>query len=270
MLNKVSPPDAQEFDESETPQTNKSGALKSKRGRIEHKVLDQAGFVLHAWPYKETSLLVDVFTRDHGRISLVAKGAKRPFSQLRGVLHTFQPLRLGWSGKAEIKTLIQAEWIAGLLPLEREALISGYYLNELLLKLLVKDEPQADLFEHYLICLTSLAQGIETNQVLRQFELQLLKAAGLLGDIAWCEQTQSRVQEQYYYVCDPGAGVRLAQSEEFLPKVRGKTLLDLAQARISDAQTLQESKLLMRYLLSYHLHGKSLSTRQILLDLQKL
>lgn len=270
MLNKVSPPEAFELDESETAQLSKLATSKPKRGRNESKVLDQAGFVLHAWPYKETSLLVDVFTRDYGRISLVAKGAKRPFSQLRGVLHTFQPLRLGWSGKGEIKTLIQAEWVAGLLPLEREALISGYYLNELVLKLLLRDEPQVELFERYLICLTSLAQGMETNQVLRQFELQLLKAAGLLGDISWCEQTQGRVQEHQYYVCDPAAGIRLAHTEEFLPKVSGKTLLNLVQARLNDAQTLQESKLLMRYLLSYHLHGKSLSTRQILLDLQKL
>ncbi len=269
MLNKITPPEASDISELEESRPAAAAPKKSRRA-AEQKILDQAGFVLHAWPYKETSLLLDVFSRDHGRISLVAKGAKRPFSQLRGVLHTFQPLRLGWSGKAEIKTLIQAEWVAGLLPLEREALISGYYLNELLLKLLPKDEPQGPLFEQYLFSLTSLAQGIEPQRVLRQFELQLLRAGGLLGDICWCQSRQAQVLADQIYVLDPQFGTRPARTDEYLPKVHGKTLLDLAQAETADSRTQQESKLLMRYLLSYHLNGKQLSTRQILLDLQKL
>jgi DNA repair protein RecO (recombination protein O) len=74
------------------------------------RIADQPGFVLHSYPYKETSLIVDVFSRDHGRIALVAKGAKRPHSKLRGVLQTFQPLSVGWSGKAEVRTLTAAEY----------------------------------------------------------------------------------------------------------------------------------------------------------------
>src|SRR3982074_3801836 len=105
----------------------------------ESRILSQPGFVLHSYPYKETSLIVDVLSRDYGRIGLIAKGAKRPHSQLRGVLQTFQPLSVGWSGKSEVRTLNAAEWVGGLLPLEKSALLCGFYLNELLVKLLARD-----------------------------------------------------------------------------------------------------------------------------------
>jgi DNA repair protein RecO (recombination protein O) len=97
--------------------------------------------VLHSYPYKETSLIVDMFTRDHGRIGVVAKGAKRPLSKLRGVLQTFQPLSVSFSGKSELRTLIDAEWVGGMLPIEKTALLCGFYLNELLVKLLARDDP---------------------------------------------------------------------------------------------------------------------------------
>ena len=116
-------------------------SVRRKTPEKELRIIEQPGFVLHSYPYKETSLIVDVFSRDHGRIALVAKGAKRPHSQLRGVLQTFQPLSVGWSGKSEVRTLTAAEWVGGLLPLEKSALLCGFYLNELLVKLLARDDP---------------------------------------------------------------------------------------------------------------------------------
>ena len=96
---------------------------------------DQPGFVLHAYPYRETSLIVEAFTPDFGRIALVARGAKRPRSELRGLLQGFQPLLLSWSGQNELKTLLNAEWRGGLPRVGGGALLCGFYLNELLLKL---------------------------------------------------------------------------------------------------------------------------------------
>ena len=119
----------------------------------EHRVNAQPGFVLHSYPYKETSLIVEVFARDYGRVPVVAKGAKRPHSKLRGVLQTFQPLQLSWSGKSEVRTLISAEWVGGLLPVERSALLCGFYLNELLVKLLARDDPHPVLFDAYMSAL---------------------------------------------------------------------------------------------------------------------
>ena len=116
--------------------------------REQSRVTEQPGFVLHSYPYRETSLIIDVLTRDHGRIALVAKGAKRPHSALRGVLQTFQPLSLAWLGKGELRTLTKAEWVGGLRPLEGDALLSGFYLNELLVKFCARDDPHDKLFQH--------------------------------------------------------------------------------------------------------------------------
>ena len=170
------------------------GQRKTRRGRqgpatgciaINH----QPGFVLHSYPYKETSLIVDVFTRDYGRIALVAKGAKRPLSKLRGVLQTFQPLSLSWSGKSEIRTLISAEWVGGLPPLEKSALLCGFYLNELLVKLVARDDPHPALFDHYVATLNQLAHQEPAPIVLRQFERALLKETGVAGDFTVCTST---------------------------------------------------------------------------------
>ena len=110
------------------PEVRRSGSkgARARPAEREHRVASQPAFVLHSYPYKETSLIVEVFSRDYGRVPLIAKGAKRPHSQLRGVLQTFQPLQLGWTGKSEVRTLTTAEWVGGLLPLERSALLCGF------------------------------------------------------------------------------------------------------------------------------------------------
>ncbi|MEK7317494.1 MAG: DNA repair protein RecO, partial [Pseudomonadota bacterium] len=109
-------------------------AMRIVPARSELRVTNEAGFVLHAHPYRETSLVLDVFTRDHGRVAMVAKGAKRPHSALRAVLQHFHPIALSWTGRGEVKTLTKAEYVGGMLPLSGDALLSGFYLNELLLR----------------------------------------------------------------------------------------------------------------------------------------
>jgi DNA repair protein RecO (recombination protein O) len=234
--------------------------------RISH----QPGFVLHAYPYKETSLIVDVFSRDHGRLALVAKGAKRPHSKLRSVLQTFQPLTMGWSGKSEVRTMISAEWVGGMLPLEKTALLCGFYLNELLVKFLIRDEPFPALFDLYVSTLNQLAHNEAAAIVLRKFELALLQESGLLADISDCSQTKMKVDAGKKYVLDPNFGVRPARVAETIPVVLGKTLLDMSAGEYADTTTHQQSKQLMRFLLAHHMHGAPLHTRQILIDLQKL
>ncbi|MEO6352869.1 MAG: DNA repair protein RecO, partial [Burkholderiaceae bacterium] len=171
-----------------------------------HRILAQPGFVLHSYPYKETSLIIDFFSRDHGRVALVAKGAKRPHSALRGVLQTFQPLSAGWSGKSEIRTLIGAEWVGGLLPLEKSALLCGFYLNELLVKLLARDDPHPILFNHYVSTLNQLAHGEAAPIVLRRFERALLKETGVAADLTRCTTTREAVTADAIYVVDPERG----------------------------------------------------------------
>ncbi|MES2073618.1 MAG: DNA repair protein RecO [Pseudomonadota bacterium] len=236
----------------------------------ELRIASQPGFVLHSYPYKETSLIIEVFSRDHGRVALVAKGAKRPHSKLRSVLQTFQPLTLGWTGKSEMRTLTDAEWVGGMLPLEKSALLCGFYLNELLIKFLVRDDPNPALFDRYVSTLNQLAHNEPASIVLRKFELALLRECGLVGNLTLCTLTRRTVFAQEYYVIDPELGARPARAADAAPRILGKTLTDMHAGNYQDATTQSQSKLLMRYLLAHHLHGTQLNTRQILIDLQNL
>jgi DNA repair protein RecO (recombination protein O) len=252
--------------EASNRRTRQDASAKSGDSRV----ASQPGFVLHSYPYKETSLIVDVFTRDYGRVALIAKGAKRPHSKLRGVLQTFQPLSVGWSGKAEVRTLTAAEWIGGLLPLEKSALLCGFYLNELLVKLLARDDPHPALFDHYISTLNQLAHGESAPIVLRKFERALLKETGVAGDLTVCAETGKCVEPKLVYVVDPERGPRIAHPADASPRVAGKTLLDMECEDYTDATTQIQSKLLMRFLLAHHLGGVPLNTRQILIDLMQL
>ena len=252
-----------------TKVTSRSSS-KIKPVEREHRVANQPAFVLHSYPYKETSLIVEVFARDYGRVPLMAKGAKRPHSQLRGVLQTFQPLQVAWTGKSEVRTLVSAEWVGGLRPLEKSALLCGFYLNELLVKLLARDDPHAALFDHYVAALNQLAHDEPPTIVLRKFELGLLKETGVAGNISAVATTGQPVVAELLYVIDPERGPREATVSDVIPVVNGKTLLDMEAGDYSDTMTQQQSKFLMRHLLSHHLNGLTLNTRQILIDLMQL
>jgi DNA repair protein RecO (recombination protein O) len=244
-----------------------------RRSRVpvrDTRINGQPAFVLHSYPYKETSLIVELFTRDHGRIAVVAKGAKRPLSKLRGVLQTFQPLSVSWSGKSELRTLIDAEWVGGMLPIERTALLCGFYLNELLVKLLARDDPHRALFDHYISTLNELAHDEPAQIALRKFERALLKETGVAADLARSTTTREAVQVARDYVVDPEKGAREARVSDVWPVVSGKTLLDMEREDYADPATQAQSKQLMRFLLAHHLGGVPLNTRQILIDLMQL
>ncbi|GAA5086679.1 MAG: DNA repair protein RecO [Alcaligenaceae bacterium] len=146
----------------------------SKRQRVN----EAASYLLHATPWKESSLIAQMFSRDYGIVSLVAKGAKRPYSALKPVLLNFQPLLLSWSGSNEVKTLTRAE-LAGLHPISGRALMSAWYMNELILRLLPKEDPHPNLFDQYRQALTQLAQGqLTAATILREFEWVLLQETG--------------------------------------------------------------------------------------------
>ncbi len=234
------------------------------------RVVSQPGFVLHSYPYKETSLIIDVLTRQYGRIALVAKGAKRPYSQLRGVLQTFQPLVLAWHGKSELPTLTAAEWVGGMRPLEKSALLCGFYLNEIIVKLLQRHDPQPLLFDAYVTTINQLAHFEPAFIALRKFELHLLRTAGVVSDLSYCIEKRTQVLPDGMYIVDPEMGTRPALAHELGLKVHGKTLLDMQAEDYSNTYTQSQSKLLMRSLLTHHLHGMPIHTRQILVDLQNL
>jgi DNA repair protein RecO (recombination protein O) len=251
--------------------TARSPSPRASRGTSDFRVAEQPAFVLHSYPYRETSLIIDVLSRDHGRVALVAKGAKRPHSALRGVLQTFQPLTLNWTGKGEVRTLTGAEWVGGMLPLAGDALLCGFYVNELLVKFLAREDPHPALFNHYVVTLTRLAHDLPPVQVLRSFERVLLRDTGYALALNRTVNRKTVVAEGRY-VFDPERGVREASDEwpSHWPVLSGQTLLDMEEDDYHRPQTVAQSKALMRFLLNTYLGGTPLATRQILIDLQNL
>lgn len=243
--------------------------------RSELRVANEPGLVLHSYPYKETSLIVEAFTRQHGRVALVARGAKRPRSVLRGVLLAFRPLSLSWSrpknATSDLVTLTRAEWLGGLPGLFGSALVCGFYLNELLMRLLARDDPHESLFDAYLSALLSLAQGNPAGPLLRDFEYSLLRDIGY-GLQLTCGAHQAALDAKLWYQYLPERGpVPLGARQTPGPGAfLGKTLYDIAARDYSDPRTLLQSKLLMRQLLAHHLGGQPLHTRQMMLDLNDL
>ncbi len=234
----------------------------------------EPAFVLHSYPYRETSLIVEVFSLNHGRVALLAKGAKRPHSAVRGLLMPFFPLELSWSGKNELKTLHKAEWQGAMTGLKGEAMMCGFYLNELLLRLLPREDAHPELYTHYLQALAELAQGKPVAPVLRRFEKRLLQQLGyaLLLQHEAGSQHPIRSEQVYQYDVEQGAlpPGTVASSGQKRVELHGKTLLDLGQEDFSDSRTLQQCKTLMRAVLAFHLGEQPLHTRQLLVDLQQL
>jgi len=226
-----------------------------------------AAFLLHSYPYSETSLILEVFAREHGRLALLARGARRPRSMLRGVLQAFQPLELSWFGGGEVKTLAKAEWLGGLPLLVGPGLLSGFYLNELLMKLLPREDAHPALFDAYGEALAALAGGAFEAAELRRFEKILLRELGYglrLDHDAYGRPIEA--QRSYRYQVERGA--LPAEESDLGQPIRGKTLRDLAEDNYADPRTLSEAKQLMRALLAHYLDGQPLQTRRVFIDLQ--
>ena len=236
----------------------------SARQRIDQ----QPGFVLHSYPYRETSLIVEIFSRDHGRLGLVAKGARRPMSQLRGVLMAFQPLLIDWSGGGEMKTLVRAEWQGGQPLLGGQALLCAYYLNELLMRLLPREDPHPTLYRAYGDALRALAAGEGQEVILRRFELALLQELGYgLQLDADADGVPVRPEVRYAYIIERGAVPLDEYGIDDASVVAGRVLLDMARGDFREPETLAGAKALMRRLIQHYLGGQVLQSRRVFTEL---
>ena len=233
---------------------------------------DEPAFVLHGYAYRESSLIVETLTSTRGRVALVARGARRPRSELRSVLQAFQPLTLAWSGAGELKTLIRAEWRGGLPLIGGGALLCGFYLNELLLKLLPREDPHPRLFDEYEAALAKLAGGAEQAPVLREFELRLLAELGYALPLTHEADTGRPVDPgaRYYYAFDRGPRTAVAEPGRRYPQVRGATLLALARHDFSAPEAAAEAKRLMREVLDHYLERRTIASRRVVRDLLAL
>jgi len=232
---------------------------------------NEPAYVLHTYPYKETSLIVEAFTRRYGRVALLARGARRPRSAMRGVLLSFHPLRLGWSGSAELGTLMSAEWAGALHHLEGRGLMCGFYLNELLLRLLPRDDPHEALFDVYGETLARLSVAMDFAAVLRGFEKRMLAELGY-APLLEHDADSRPIDPRRRYLYEPERGpvaVQAGRSGDVSGNltVSGQTLLDVAADDYGREETREEARGLMRALITERLHGQELHTRTVLRDL---
>ncbi len=245
------------------------------------RIADEPAYVLHRYDWSESSLILEVFTRHYGRIALVAKGAKRPSSSFRPVLLPLQMLHVAFGGDAEIRTLKSAEWQGGHVMPTGDALLSGYYLNELLLTLLARDDPHPGLFDVYANVVRVLASehGEALQAALRTYELLLLREIGLLPQLNTQTMTLGALEPDAAYCLVPEGGLRQAHADD-RASLRGEqwTALQAAlQDRAPFTMTLRacaavatELKPQLRTLLHYHCGVKTLRTRQMMMDIQSL
>lgn len=231
----------------------------------------EPAYILHMRPYRETSQILEVITRDHGRKGIVARGARRPKGPWRGMLELFQPLRLSWSGRGDLVTLRAAEQGGLAAPLQGDAVMAGFYANELLLKLLHRDDPHADLFAHYATLIAALAGQGSIEFRLRQFELELLEHLGYGLDLLNDALSREPLDKARQYVFHPDQGAIPAGDDARNHELAftGAELLAIAQLAESDAAALRNAKRLLRCVLDHHLGHRPLQTRRIAAAMQR-
>ncbi|TAN49855.1 MAG: DNA repair protein RecO [Methylococcaceae bacterium] len=226
-----------------------------------HRIQLQPGYVLHRRPYRETSLLVDVFSREYGKVGLLAKGVRGGKTARVDSLPPFRPLLLSWTGKGELPLLTGVESAAPSPPLQGVALYCGFYLNELLQAFLHRHDPQPLLFERYAGLLADLPVTGDKDRLLRAFELTLLQELGY-GLQLHCDAEHHRdIQpgQSYHYVPDRGPIAARADAGS----IRGITLIALREGRLDDAATRREAKWLLRRVIHHHLAGRPLKSREL-------
>mgnify|MGYP001820851742 CR=1 FL=1 len=234
------------------------------------RVQSQPAFLLHARPFRETSLILEIFTRQYGRVGLLARGVRNPKSRKRALVMPFQPLLLGWSGKGELPLLTELEATGSARELIAEKRYAAFYLNELLLRLLHRHDAHVSLFDFYSRILDELYRDVPVQNVLRRFEKELLSQTGY-GLILHHEAESSRpvdAQRNYRYLAElgPMAVSENVQDYHFAEQgisIRGKSLLDFYHDDFDDKESLKECRRLIRYLLDRQLSGKPLHSRQV-------
>ena len=230
------------------------------------RVESEPGFILHTIPYRETSLLVDIFTLNHGRLRCVAKGFRKP--NKKGIAKTLFPYtehHFQWQGRGELKTLIQADPIQAPVFLKQESLFVGLYINELLYKLLHQNDPHPSLYDFYHQLMAQLSSSAIEQAVLRRFEILLLEELGygLVLD-AEAETGQAVSAEHlYYYIPDQGLKLIQDQNANKTHALSGADIIALSQGQLEQKSVLRTAKQLTRQVIDFYLDGKALNSREL-------
>ncbi|MGH8250430.1 MAG: DNA repair protein RecO [Steroidobacteraceae bacterium] len=233
------------------------------------RTLLEPAYLLHHRPWSDTSRILELMTRAHGRITLFAHGARRPKSPLRGLLQPFVPLLISWSGRADGGTLTGAELGGAIATLPRPQLLSGFYLNELLLRLLPKEDRHERLFDAYAEALSQLA-GEAGNRALRVFERVLLDELGYGPDLTRDSGSGGTLEPDLYYHFEPGRGLLGVQDAAARPGAfRGEELLAVARGDYGRPQTLAVARRIFGAAIASCLEGRGLASREVMLALRR-
>ena len=237
------------------------------------KVDQQPAYVLHTRPYSETSLLVDIFTREHGRLMLMAKGARRGGnrSRVRGILLPFQPLLASWSGKGALPILTAMEQSGRAAQMQGQCLASGFYLNELLLRLLHRHDAHEALFERYHQAIGQLAEARTPHPVLRIFEKNLLGHIGFGPVLDRDAETGEAIaaEGQYHYIPEKGPVRATPPGHAPALAISGSALCALREERFASGADLREARRLTRALLEQQLNGRPLRSRRVIREMDQ-
>jgi DNA repair protein RecO (recombination protein O) len=223
-------------------------------------------YVLHQYAYRDTSRIVEVFTSEYGRLTLFARGANGPKSILKGVLRPFQRMLVSWSGKGEACQLVTAEYDGAVTNLPKQRLMSGFYLNELLLKLTQRCDPHPEIFFSYASCMQALCEGDVEEPTLRRFEKRLLNDLGYGLELARTDAGAPVDPARYYrFGLESGPQPCMAEAPG---AVYGQSLADLQAESFGDARSLRDAKRMLRAAIDVCLEGRSLKSREVMLALR--
>ncbi|MDE0308814.1 MAG: DNA repair protein RecO [Acidiferrobacterales bacterium] len=226
------------------------------------RVYRQDCFVLRTTPYSESSLIVDMFTRSYGRINLLAKGARRKTSRFRGLIRPFQRLSANWSGKGNVPTLTALKCDSDSQWIESERLYCRYYLNELLIRLLLDRDPHEVLFDAYYLALERLKEPSSEFHTLRVFEKVFLQELGYALQLTSESDSNLPIDPSNVYTYDFARGPVQANGDEAVV-VSGETLLSVAREEFKTKKVRSESKQLLAAVIDHYLEGKPIHSRRI-------
>ena len=219
------------------------------------------GYLLHHHPWRDTSRILEVLTREHGRVTLFARGVRGPGAKLAPVLQPFSLLLLSFSGRGEAAQLTGAERAAAAVPLPQQCLLAGFYLNELLLKLTTRHDPLPELFDHYHGTLEQLRAGVPLAPCLRVFEKRLLQVLGYGLDLATEARSGLPLEPDAYYDFRPGVG--LVSAPGSARALCGHSLLSLARESLQGARELEDARRVLQAAIGACLEGRPLATRLV-------
>jgi DNA repair protein RecO (recombination protein O) len=225
----------------------------------------QPAYILHQQNYRESSLIIDALTRDLGRISLIAKGVRKAKSKTAGLLRPFASLSLSVVGKADLKTLTDAEMLGHANELTGIACYCGFYVNELVGNFLHKDDPHPEVFQDYQECLLQLALGSQIETALRVFELKLMDSVGYGVQLGYDLRHEKPINSHKKYLFNKDDGLVEDTDGQF----SGSALLAMEQRQFDDPLVLSEAKVLMRLIIDSRLQGKQLKSRSVINNIVK-